>query len=175
LIIAPNIWCRPHVDMTGDDKTARRCTIDSLKRDLPHSTRNQNRVKLLTRNRNDHMPSKLTNEMIEAAILGSEEQKRRIDVQIAELRAMLSDAPVGPAAESATPTPTGRPRRKVSAAGRKAMALAQQKRWAAKKAESAPEATAATKPKRKMSAAGKAAMIAAIKKRWAEKRAAAKK
>jgi hypothetical protein len=119
------------------------------------------------------MPSKLTNEMIEAAILGSEEQKRRIDVQIAELRAMLSGTSAGAPGEAATPT--GLPKRKVSAAGRKAMALAQRKRWAAKKAEAAPEPPVAPKPKRKLSAAGKAAMIAAIKKRWAEKRAAAKK
>src|ERR1700722_5699143 len=89
--------------------------------------------------------SKLTNEMIEAAILGSEEQKRRIDVQIVELRAMLSDAPASAPAETANVTPTGRPRRKVSAAGRKAMALAQKKRWAAKKTASEPDGVAASK------------------------------
>ena len=72
--------------------------------------------------------SRLTNEIIEAAILGSEEQKRRIDVQIAELRAMLSGAPASAPVEAANVIPTGRPRRKVSAAGRKAMALAQKKR-----------------------------------------------
>jgi hypothetical protein len=54
------------------------------------------------------------------------------------------------------------------------MALAQQKRWAAKRGETAALAPA-KKARRKMSAAGKANMIAAIKKRWAEKRAAAKK
>ena len=121
------------------------------------------------------MPSKLTNEMIEAAILGSEEQKRRIDVQIAELRAMLSGAPVSAPAEAATPTE--RPRRKVSAAGRKAMALAQKKRWAAKKAATEPSAKAATPAKKKsgMSPATKAKMIVKLKKYWADKRAAAKK
>jgi hypothetical protein len=119
-----------------------------------------------------HMPtSKLTHEVINAAILGFEEQKRRIDVQIADLRTMLSGAP----AEAAAPSePSERPRRKVSAAGRRAMALAQKKRWAAKKAESAP-ATPAAKPKRKMSAAGKAAIVAALKKRWADKKAEAAK
>jgi hypothetical protein len=55
------------------------------------------------------------------------------------------------------------------------MALAQQKRWAAKKAESEPEAIPATRPKRKLSAAGKKRIIAASKRYWAEKRAAAKK
>jgi hypothetical protein len=122
---------------------------------------------------------KMTNAIIEAAILGFEEQKRQIDAQIAELRAMLSGTAAAPA-EAADVTPTGRQKRKVSAAGRKAMALAQQKRWAAKKAVSAPEvseapeAPVAAKPKRTLSAAAKAKMIAAIKKTWAAKRAAAK-
>ena len=119
------------------------------------------------------MPTaKLTQDIINAAILGFEEQQRRIDVQIGELRAMLSGAPVE--AASAEVTPTDRPKRKISAAGRKAMALAQKKRWAVKKAESAPKAPEATKPKRKMSAAGRAAVAAATKKRWAAKRAAEK-
>jgi hypothetical protein len=130
------------------------------------------------------MPSKLTNDMIEAAILGSEEQKRRIEIQIAELRAMLSGAPASAPAQDATPTPTSLPRRKITAAGRKAMALAQKKRWAAKKAVSASEvpaapvadeAPAAAKPKRKLSAAGKKRIIDASKRYWAAKRAAAKK
>jgi hypothetical protein len=55
------------------------------------------------------------------------------------------------------------------------MALAQQKRWAAKKAISEPETATAPKPKRKLSAAGKKRIIEASKKYWAEKRAAAKK
>ena len=123
------------------------------------------------------MPTRrFTKAMVAAAILGFEEQKRQIDVSIAELRAMVSDGdsatdehePVSPTAQ--------RPKRKMSAATRKAMALAQQKRWAAKKAEAKPEATAATaKPKRKLSAAGRKRIIDASKKYWAEKRAAAKK
>jgi hypothetical protein len=130
------------------------------------------------------MPTpKLTKEMVAAAILGFEEQKRGIDAQIAGLRAFLSGEP----AESAAPTPvsTKRPRRKISAAGRKAMAEAQRKRWAAIKGKPAPQASAkptvtppskaAPKPKRKLSAAGRAAIIAATKKMWAAKRAAAKK
>jgi hypothetical protein len=36
------------------------------------------------------MPTKLTPEIISAAILGFEEQKRHIDANIAELRAILS-------------------------------------------------------------------------------------
>jgi hypothetical protein len=116
---------------------------------------------------------KFTKSMVAAAILGFEEQKRQIDVEIAELRAM--DSATEPASSSSATAPTKRPKRKMSAATRKAMALAQQKRWAAKKAASEPEATAAVKPKRKLSAAGKKRIIAASKRYWAEKRAAATK
>lgn len=115
------------------------------------------------------MPSKLTNEIIDAAIEGFEAQKRRIDEQIAELRAMRSGSPATPAS-----VPAKQPRRKMSAATRKAMAEGQRKRWAALKGESA-EPKAAKKPKRKLSAEGKANIVAALKKRWAAKKAAAKK
>ena len=77
------------------------------------------------------MPTpKLTNEIITAAILGFESQKTKIDAQIAELRAML---PGGSTQTAATPEPTKRKRRKMSAAGRKAISEATKKRWAAKK------------------------------------------
>jgi hypothetical protein len=105
-----------------------------------------------------------------AAILGFEEQKSRIDVQIADLRAMLPDGTAEPTSAS---EPTKRLRRKMSAAGRRAVREAQRKRWAAAKGESEPKTSA--RPKRKLSAAGRAAIIAATKKRWAAKRAAAKK
>jgi hypothetical protein len=39
---------------------------------------------------NTHMPTRLTNEIIAAAIDGFEGHKKRIDQQVAELRAMLS-------------------------------------------------------------------------------------
>jgi hypothetical protein len=109
-----------------------------------------------------HMPTpKLTNEIINAAILGFEEQKNRIDTQIAGLRAMLPGGQAEPASESAAK----RPRRKMSAAGRKAVAEAQRKRWAESRGETQ------AKPKRKLSAEGRAAIIAATKKRWAAKKA----
>ena len=125
------------------------------------------------------MPTpKLTNELVIAAIKGFEEQKRDIDAQIAELHAFLSGEPSEPALTPAAEKPA---RRKVSLAGRKAMAEAQRKRWAAAKGISEPKASAAptpkpaTKKKRKLSAAGRAAIIAATKKMWDAKRAAAKK
>jgi hypothetical protein len=115
------------------------------------------------------MPTpKLTKEIITAAISGFEEQKRQIDAQISDLRVQLSGRQAAP---TAAPEPTGRKRRKMSAAGRKAIAEAQRKRWAAK-AASQPQTPA--KPKRRLSAAGRAAIIAATKKRWAAKRAAKK-
>jgi hypothetical protein len=60
----------------------------------------------------------------------------------------------------------------MSAAGRKAIAAAQRKRWAAKKAEPNGAPAKSVKPKRKLSAPGKAAIVAALKKRWAAKKAA---
>src|SRR5664280_2028237 len=116
-------------------------------------------------------PHKLTPEIITAAVEGFEQQKLRIDAQIAELRQMLTGTPTATAA-----TPEGpKGRRKLSAAARKRIGDAQRKRWAAVKKTSSPVAPAAAKPKRRLSAAGKAAIVAALKKRWAAKRAAAKK
>jgi hypothetical protein len=112
--------------------------------------------------------SKLTNEIIDAAILGFEEQKRRLDVQIAELQAMRTGD-----RQSVPPARRGRPRRKMSAAGRKAIAEAQRKRWAALKGEVSKQP--AKRATRKLSAAGRAAIVAALKKRWAAKKAEAKK
>jgi len=113
------------------------------------------------------MPTKLTNEVITAAILGFEEQKRHIDSRISELKAMLSGGPAEPAA---TPEASTRKRKKFTAAARRKMALAQKARWAKIKGASDRPAPAATpepsKPKRKLSAAGRAAIIAATKKRW---------
>jgi hypothetical protein len=117
------------------------------------------------------MPT-LTKEIINAAIHGFEEQRRKLDVQIAELRGMLS----GNSSSAATPSaePKVRKKRGMSAAGRKAIAEAQRKRWAAKKVAEAPTAPAkqAKKKKRKLSAAGRAAIVAALKRRWAAKKAA---
>lgn len=119
------------------------------------------------------MPTqKLTAEIITAAIEGFESQQRRIDTQIAELRAML---PGGPAETAATPEAPIRKRR-VSAAARRKMALAQKARWAKIRGESEPTQAAAppTKPKRKLSAAAKAKLVANLKRARAAKAAKAK-
>ena len=117
------------------------------------------------------MPPKLTKEIIDAAIEGFEQQKRRIDQQISELRSVRSGSP----AQSAS-APAKQPRRKMSAAGRKAIAEAQRKRWAASQGQAEPKAPKpAKKAKRKLSAEGRANIVAALKKRWAAKRASPKK
>jgi hypothetical protein len=127
----------------------------------------------MVRTLENHMPTpKLTTEIIAAAIDGYELQKTRIDAKIAGLRALLSG---GPAEAAATPERPKRKRRKISAAGRKAIAEAQRKRWAASKKAAEPSAPAipeAPKPKRRISKAGLARIIAATKKRWARVRAA---
>jgi hypothetical protein len=116
------------------------------------------------------MPT-LTNEIISAAILGFEEQRHRLDDQIAELRAMLSQSSPG---STGSPRPIVPKKRGMTAAGRKAIAEAQRKRWAAVKSQPAtPKAT--KKPKRKLSAEGRAAIVAALKKRWAARKTEAKK
>jgi hypothetical protein len=110
------------------------------------------------------MPTqKLTTEILTAAIEGFESQKRRIDAQIAEIRAML---PGGRTEPPTTPeVPKGK-RRKLSAAARKRIGDAQRRRWAASKGTSQPATQAeAPKRKRKLSAAGKRAIVEATKKR----------
>ena len=116
----------------------------------------------------------ISKSIIEAAIVGFEQQKAQIDDQIAELRAMLSG---GPVESTAAGTAAPKTRKKFSAAVRRKMALAQQARWAKIRgtAEPAPAPAKAPKTKRKLSAAGRAAIIAATKKMWARKRAEAAK
>ena len=118
------------------------------------------------------MPTgKLTTKIIEAAIAGFEVQKKSIDAQVAELRAMLTGAPEG-AAEAA---PAKQARRKFSAAAIKRMQEAQKLRWAKIKREAKPPAHApAPKPKRKLSAAARATLAENLKKARAAKAAKAK-
>ena len=108
----------------------------------------------------------LTSDVIHAAIAGFEAQKQRIDAQIAELRGMLNGTGSGSVGSESTPK-----KGTMSAAGRRAIAEAQRKRWAAAKGQTY---AATPKPKRKLSKAGRAAIVAALKKRWAAKKAAAK-
>jgi len=125
------------------------------------------------------MSSTLTPEIINAAIEGFEAQKTRIDLQIADLRALLPRGATQIAATGTTEPVPQRKRGKFSPDAIRRMKEAQQRRWAKTRRESempAPvTALAPAKAKRELSAAGRAAIVAALKKRWAEKKAAAKK
>jgi hypothetical protein len=111
---------------------------------------------------------KLTPEMIVAAILGFEEQKRHIDEQIGELRAMLSRRGAGPILSV---VPLTQKRHIISVAARRRIGEARKKGWTAKD-QVEPVPLGAPKKRRRLSAAGRLAIIAATKKRWAAIRAA---
>ena len=116
------------------------------------------------------MSNNLNPQIIVAAIEGFENQKKRLEAQIRELKTMLS----GGRTEFAAAEPPKRKRRRTSAAKPKRVAEAQQKWRAANKQRSAPSLQVVTPeaPKRKwrLSAAGRARIIEATKRRWALKR-----
>jgi hypothetical protein len=105
------------------------------------------------------MPTKLKTEIIAAAIAGFEEQKKRLNAQIAELRQILNPS----APDGGAPSPL---RRRMSAAARARIAAAQRKRWAAARKESGAASAAPPRKKRRLSAAGRKAIIEATKRRW---------
>jgi hypothetical protein len=115
----------------------------------------------------------LTSEILTAALAGYEEQKNRIDAQIAGLRQLLS----GGSTDGAAPE-TAKPRRKMSAAARRRIGAAQRKRWALARKQSGDASKVGPAParkKRRLSAAGRKAIVAATKKRWARVRAQTRK
>src|ERR1043166_6784398 len=95
-------------------------------------------------------------ELLQAALVGYEHQRAIMDERIAEIRRALDGRASGP------DTGEGKPKRGMSAAGRRRIAAAQRKRWAElKKASSTPP-----KAKRKMSAAARKRIADATRKRW---------
>jgi hypothetical protein len=118
----------------------------------------------------NRMQQELTPEVLKAAIAGFEQQRLRIDAQIAELRAMLANN------GNRGTNPRITKRRQLSAASRRKMALAQRARWARIRGESEPSVPAPAqtpKQKHKLSVAGRRAIQEAQRKRWAQKRAEA--
>lgn len=100
------------------------------------------------------MARTLSNEIITAAIAGFEAQKAKLNAQIADLRQTLH----GGHAESTAPPQPAKRKRRLSADGRRAIAAAARKRWAAvKAAKVAPQPAAAKKSAGKKAAARKAA------------------
>jgi len=113
------------------------------------------------------MAQQLSTEILNAALENLTTRRRQIDDQIAEVRRMLGSSGDGASAPSAAPTQ----KRTMSAAGRRAIAAAQKRRWAAAKTGEPAQPAETSKPKRKLSAAGRRNIVAALKKRWAAKRA----
>ena len=117
------------------------------------------------------MAQELTTDILNAALEHLTAKRHEIDEQIAEARRMLGSRRNGSSATADSPSPKPR----ISAAGRRAIAAAQRKRWAEQKAAAGSPAAKVKKPTRKLSPAGRAAIVAALKKRWAAKRADATK
>ena len=117
------------------------------------------------------MAQRLTTDILNAALENLTSKRRQIDEQIAEVRRLLGTRTDGTSDTAEAPAR----KRRMSAAGRRAIAEAQRRRWAEKKATAQATSTPAPtkKPKRKLSAAGRRAIVAALKKRWAAKRATA--
>src|SRR5437879_1242756 len=115
------------------------------------------------------MPNQVTDhDIMQAALLGLQTQLNQTNEKMASIRAQLGQRGQGrPAAASDGLGEIAPKRRITSAAARKRIGEATQKRWAAFRAAKGKAETAAAKPKRKMSAEGRARIIAATKKRWA--------
>lgn len=102
-------------------------------------------------------------------------ERERINQAIAALKSLEGSA--APATAANAPTPI----RRLSAAGRKRIAEAARKRWAAARAaqkptaETAAQAPAKKKSRTRMSPAAKKRLSESAKKRWAAKRTAAGK
>jgi len=131
--------------------------------------------------------SRLSSDILSAALAGLEVQKQTIERHIEQVRSMLGvradgqkfrgrppksaatiSAASAPTVPPAAPAPPTRKRRRFSAETRARMAEAQRKRYAAaSKVTAAVPAKPAAK-KRKLSAAGRKRIIEATKKRWAE-------
>jgi hypothetical protein len=73
------------------------------------------------------MPRPIDPLILQAALVGLEAQRQRVDEQIAHVTAALRGRTVNVAAPAAKPAARRRP---LSAAARKSIAAAQRKRWA---------------------------------------------
>jgi hypothetical protein len=123
-----------------------------------------------------YMAQQLTTEILNAALENLTLKRREIDEQIAEVRRLLAGSRNGVSWNgTAAASEPATPKHRISAAGRRAIAAAQRRRWAEQKAGTGTSTAKVKKPKRKLSAAGRAAIVAALKKRWAAKKAGAAK
>ena len=119
--------------------------------------------------------------MLEMALVGYEERKRRLDQTIAEIRSQLGHRGTADRRASVPQTKQSTRRKRVlSPKARKRIAAAQKKRWAAFKRQKSegdkPEVERKPdqqKPRRTMSAAARKRIGDAARKRWAARRKAA--
>ena len=116
--------------------------------------------------------SKASDGMISSAFMSIEQivalliaERNRLDAAISALQGPVKRRGRPPKASVLAATPVAR-KRKMSAAGRKAIADAARKRWAAVKAGKAPSPPVVER-KHKLSVAARKAMADAAKKRWA--------
>jgi hypothetical protein len=108
------------------------------------------------------------------------EKRSQAQIEIEKLDQIISGIESLNGRGAAVPSKTAEPKRIISAASRRKMALAQKARWAGlrKKSQSiavVAKSTGSAPAKRKISAAGRKKMAAASRARWAKFRAENKK
>ena len=110
---------------------------------------------------------------LRAALYGYESEKAKIEEAIAQIQTQLGDRGPGRPKAATDGTEQSAPKRRtMSASGRRRIAEAQKKRWAALKQGKTEQQEPKRKRKRRLSTAGRRAIIEATKKRWAAVRAA---
>jgi hypothetical protein len=129
------------------------------------------------------MPDALNDPSIfRAALEGLERRREQLEEHIRSVRSMLrgisgaGSRPRGSTADTASAgeaVPAPQKRRRMSAAGRRAIAEAQRKRWAAKRGGATATASRKATKKRNFSAAARKRLAEAMRQRWAVKRTAA--
>ena len=116
------------------------------------------------------MRRQIDSSVLEMALVGYESERRKIEEAIAAIRSQLgvrSKSASAPTVVAKTPTAKSRPKRQMSAAGKRAIRAALKKRWAAFHAKAD-----AAKPKKK-TATKKAAPRKAVSAEVTKKRIAA--
>jgi hypothetical protein len=115
---------------------------------------------------------------LENALRELREKRSHAQIEIDKLDQIISSIESLNGAGATVPSKTSQPKRIISAASRRKMALAQKARWAGLKKKSQPlvaKSTGSAPAKRKISPAARKKMSEASRARWAAFRAAKKK
>jgi hypothetical protein len=121
------------------------------------------------------MRRQIDSAILEMALVGFNAKRGEVVQKIADIERELGVRRKGapaPSATAKTPTTAAKPKRKLSAAGKRAIRAALKKRWAAfhaKTGDVRPAKQGAKKPKRTMSPAVKARLVANLAKARAAK------